>query len=356
MQQHPVPQNVTQYQFRLVGDMTLKQFLELAGGLVLAYLFYASNLIFFIKWPFALLSLFLGIALAFFPIEERPLDVWIINFLKSIYAPTRFIWRKTNRIPSFFNFTAHDIIEKVTATKTVKAPPTPSKLAPVSDLSAEELDKIQGLESLLGELEKSAPAPTQAINPATAGPPAETLKPTVTVRKLKSANVIFDGQSAAAPRPIPRPAPPVSKDVVVPPDAPPEIPKSPPSSTISHQPSAIDPNIFVSNPSVQGQTVEAQSIAQQIHLPAAPKKANLVVGMVVDREGHLVENAIVEIVTEDGIPARALKTNSLGQFFISTPLSKGSYSIQIEAEGLTFPPHELLAQDKLIPPLLLRAT
>ena len=41
MQQHPVPQNVTQYQFRLVGDMTLKQFLELAGGMLLAYLIYA---------------------------------------------------------------------------------------------------------------------------------------------------------------------------------------------------------------------------------------------------------------------------------------------------------------------------
>ena len=75
MQQHPVPQNVTQYQFRLVGDMTLKQFLELAGGMLLAYLIYASNLFIVFKLPLALLGLFLGIALAFFPIEDRPLDV-----------------------------------------------------------------------------------------------------------------------------------------------------------------------------------------------------------------------------------------------------------------------------------------
>ena len=96
MQQHPIPQNVTQYQFRLVGDMTLKQFLELAGGMVLAYLFFASNLIFIVKWPLVILSLLFGAGLAFFPIEDRPLDQWITNFIKAIYQPTRFTWQKTN--------------------------------------------------------------------------------------------------------------------------------------------------------------------------------------------------------------------------------------------------------------------
>ena len=106
MQQHPVPQNVTQYQFRLVGDMTLKQFLELAGCLLLAYLFYASNLIFIFKWPLVLLSIFFGIALAFFPLEDRPLDTWIINFVKAIYGPTRFNWKKSDKIPPMFIFEA----------------------------------------------------------------------------------------------------------------------------------------------------------------------------------------------------------------------------------------------------------
>ncbi|KKR52786.1 MAG: hypothetical protein UT88_C0021G0001, partial [Candidatus Woesebacteria bacterium GW2011_GWD2_40_19] len=32
MEQHPIPQNISSYQFRLVGDMTLKQFFQLAGG------------------------------------------------------------------------------------------------------------------------------------------------------------------------------------------------------------------------------------------------------------------------------------------------------------------------------------
>ena len=38
MQQHPVPRNVTGFQFKLVGDMTLKQFGYLAGGVVMGYI------------------------------------------------------------------------------------------------------------------------------------------------------------------------------------------------------------------------------------------------------------------------------------------------------------------------------
>ena len=51
-QQHPIPQQISSYQFRLVGDMTLKQFFQLAGGALVSLLFYASPLHPLIKWPF----------------------------------------------------------------------------------------------------------------------------------------------------------------------------------------------------------------------------------------------------------------------------------------------------------------
>jgi len=53
MEQHPIPQNITGYQFRLVGDMTLKQFAMLAGGIIVALLFYYSPFPAFFKFPFA---------------------------------------------------------------------------------------------------------------------------------------------------------------------------------------------------------------------------------------------------------------------------------------------------------------
>lgn len=94
MEQHAVPQDITGFKFKLVGDMTLKQFGELAFGAIMAYLFFASPLHPVIKWPFVIFFIFLGIALAFLPIQERPLDIWIINFFKAIYKPTYFTWRK----------------------------------------------------------------------------------------------------------------------------------------------------------------------------------------------------------------------------------------------------------------------
>ncbi|GEM_PF-386490 len=94
MEQHPVPQNVTTFQFRLIGDMTIKQFGYLASGILLAYVCYKLPLPFFFTWPLALISGLGGFGLAFVPIEERPMDVWVLSFLRNVYSPTQFIWQK----------------------------------------------------------------------------------------------------------------------------------------------------------------------------------------------------------------------------------------------------------------------
>lgn len=94
MEHHAVPQQVTSYEFRLVGSMTLKQFIKLASGLILAFIFYHSKLIFFIKWPLVAVCASLGTALAFLPVNEQPLEKWIFAFFHSIYSPTIFIWQK----------------------------------------------------------------------------------------------------------------------------------------------------------------------------------------------------------------------------------------------------------------------
>ncbi len=94
MEQHPVPQNVTTFQFRLIGDMTLKQFGYLAAGAIAAYVCYKLPLPFFFTWPLTIASALLGFGLAFVPIEERPMDIWILSFFKSIYSPTQYVWHK----------------------------------------------------------------------------------------------------------------------------------------------------------------------------------------------------------------------------------------------------------------------
>jgi len=78
---------------------------------------------------------------------------------------------------------------------------------------------------------------------------------------------------------------------------------------------------------------------------------NVLSGLVKDSTNHLVEGAILIVKNEAGIPVRALKTNKLGQFIISTPLPVGRYHIEIEKEGLNFDIIEFEAKGEIIPPI-----
>lgn len=104
MRQHPIPQDITNYKFHLIGSLTLKQFAEVAVAAILAFGLNSTNLIGIVKWPLIILIVILGVMVAFVPIEDRPLDHWIMTFFKNIYKPTKFFWKKKARIPDFFNF------------------------------------------------------------------------------------------------------------------------------------------------------------------------------------------------------------------------------------------------------------
>ena len=97
MEQHPIPQQITSYEFKLVGEMTLKQFGKAAGGIIAALLINALPLVFFIKWPLIFLFAGGGLALAFVPFQDRPLEGWLKAFIKSIYAPTIYVYKKRSR-------------------------------------------------------------------------------------------------------------------------------------------------------------------------------------------------------------------------------------------------------------------
>lgn len=101
MDQHPVPQNISSYEFRLVGDMTLKQFLQLAGGGFVGLVFYRLPLPLLLKWPLIFLSIFIGIMLAFIPVQGRPFSAWLLAFIRAVYTPTEFYWEQktTNTSP-----------------------------------------------------------------------------------------------------------------------------------------------------------------------------------------------------------------------------------------------------------------
>lgn len=100
MDQHPVPQNISSYEFRLVGDMTLKQFFQLAGGVIGGVIIYKLPLPFLLKYPLAGLSILLGVMLAFVPVSGRPFSQWIVAFIKAVYSPTEYQWAESTQPPN----------------------------------------------------------------------------------------------------------------------------------------------------------------------------------------------------------------------------------------------------------------
>jgi hypothetical protein len=70
--------------------------------------------------------------------------------------------------------------------------------------------------------------------------------------------------------------------------------------------------------------------------PPPANVPNVIVGLVRDPSGLLLTEVVIIVKDLAGEPVRALKTNKVGQFAISTPLPNGSYTIELEKDGFQF--------------------
>jgi len=95
-QGHPIPRQITTFEFKLIGFLTLRQFLYLV-------IFIPAGYLTFVLFPIPLLNILFGIlvgaigpALAFVPINDRPLEIWIKNLIKRLTSPTQYFYKKQN--------------------------------------------------------------------------------------------------------------------------------------------------------------------------------------------------------------------------------------------------------------------
>lgn len=135
MEQHPIPQPVSSYEFQLIGSMTLKQFAKLTSCVLVAIVFYTLPLPAFLKWPLIIFFILLGLGLAFFPINERPLDTWIFSFFKAVFSPTQYVWRRTP-LSKQTKSTAVNIPSLPKTTTSLINPPTITNQTPLTQTSA----------------------------------------------------------------------------------------------------------------------------------------------------------------------------------------------------------------------------
>ena len=349
MDQHPIPQNISSYQFRLIGDMTLRQFFLLLGGGVVGYMFYITNLPGIIKWFFIFIAVLMGVAFAFLPLEGRPLDQWLMAFIKTIYAPTRFFWKKDPKLPNYLN---NQVIKA--ASQNI-APPTPLSVPKtLPDIDTPAIAKIDVLQNERLNQINLLFSQDQNANPTNSPPPLAPASPT-------------GGSNSINHQQIALPTPPNTQYPI--PNTPIKVAVQPMENiSIVHTPSSPIENTILQDPATAGHPIISNQPAPiqtsldgstavfnpNLPFPSISENPNTLMGMVTDQTGKIVENAVIEIKNQSGT-VRATKTNRLGQFFLATPLSDDSYQIEIEKAGLTFSPISLKLEGKIYPPLDIKA-
>lgn len=102
MQSHQIPRQITTFEFKLIGFLTLRQFIYLAIFSGLAVVCYYAVPIPILNILAAIIAAAIGLVFAFVPINERPLDVWIKNLFKKLFSASQYYYVKKNQPPSFF--------------------------------------------------------------------------------------------------------------------------------------------------------------------------------------------------------------------------------------------------------------
>lgn len=298
MEQHPIPQQISSYEFKLVGDMTLKQFLKAAVGIILAIIINSTKLIILVKWPLMLFLAGGGLALAFIPFEDRPLEIWVLSFLKAIYSPTVYIYRRK----ADKNWLDLDLTKNikqneediVIAGGRLKSNLWGSKLKDAIGVIGVKKDEKKGEINIELEAKPEIKKIITEEKPKVEVKPSEKVETKVEDWRDQKANLNLKTEKLGA---------------------------------------------------------TGKAIFGSIPMPDIPEIPNVIVGMATSMEGGIIDGVIIEVQDEQGNPSRVLKTNSLGQFKTTTPLASGRYLIIAEKDGYNFDRVNIDLKDQIVQPI-----
>lgn len=414
MENHPIPQDVTGFKFKIIGSMTVKQFAYVVAAGIFCTITFVSPLHFLLKYPLMIIFGLIGVALAFVPVGGRPLDKMLIYFARSVPRENQFVYRKKGIDLSQYEF--------LKPPKTVQQPQQPQQAPQQSKDTA----KRQALASALRnsyfrpdnqEMQYFASLKASFDNPGTAiVTPTPLANETKKVMPVRIQPVIKEQEVVNPVKPV---LPQVSEEEIKQKMAQTEVvkPVASPTPKAADEVAEIKKEIqdIRTYEQTAGYTAEleqkvrdleqklAESLGQtasyqqkvlqqakqvsqatpvtptqkeapkantvktitpQSNLtsgfPSLPDIPNIVLGIIKDPRGKVLQNILVEVVDTNEIPVRAFKTNALGQFISATPLPNGTYKIyfddpgknhefetvQVEMKGEIFNPLEITSIDQ----------
>ena len=370
---HPIPQDITGFQFKLIGNMTIKQFAYLAGGFVFAWVFYILPIFFLVKLIFVLGFAALGASLAFLPIGGRPMDLMFVNFIKAVFRPTQYVYEQTNvtldekemRNMRDFNKKRQTISEMsdIQLQNFLKTLPKTTSMADKKEMvffnnlsqyqagaktqalpgyvpqhafanSAPVQQPAQNL-SLLPKVEQKpqtlpvAPTPTpvndlQKTNDALAKQLKEEKDKEIAQENVSSGEFLEAHQKVLEMQKN-------LNDIQLQKQQLEDKLTNLEKQMATQKQPIFSPTVATEQPQ-QTQFVRSipQNMTKNVGLVATPEFPNIISGIIKDPRGNPLSNILVEIKDAQSNAVRAFKTNALGQFASATALGNGEYTIEFE--------------------------
>lgn len=458
--QHPVPQNVMDVEFKLIGELTIRQFSYLLVFAVIAFLTAKTGLPVIFKYPLILVFILSGLAFAFLPFNDITLDKWVSNYIRAVTNPRFRVWKHIQRVPYYFTLDAKKQDQNNSQIKQVynqkqrgsieeflnKNKPSNVAFDDESDIQATENEFFSKLG--LNTSNKTVKPISQPVTQST--PQGEKVKPenlhkemfedethtkdkytslaldptlpvktfqenakplsqqsdTDNAKKQEKVNAAqyqehlkeLDSLKKQLLKDIEKNkfkirddkkteiqnlnsnasiSNPLNKNLGTEeqlknrePSLKQEIPAEEKKQDMIEQKTTQTPqpktSLFKSLFSALGSNTAADKVEVQPtnnttevkeKTPALNDvKPNILKGNTQDIHGNIIQDTIVIIKNSDNDPVRALKTNALGEFEVSTPLDEGSYKIEAIKEGFSFTPIEVNASGQVINPVKLIGT
>lgn len=347
MDNHPIPQDITGFQFKLIGNMTIRQFVYLAAGVVVAFfIFFILPIPFLIKLPLSIIFLIIGASFAFVPISGRPMDTMVSNFFKALSAQTQYIYQKTGGdLSKTQNFA--DIETQTNAQNQVSANPSVSPVdsSVNSALATPPPPPITNeLEASIMQVAPVSSTPMPALQ-SVPEPAAYGNVPSPSIQEYEEMPAATEVESVIAGQS--------------------ELQKL--LLETQRQKEALEKELLVLKSKLESQngkkTQNVRKVPQGLEKTAGvlsiPQEPNLITGIIKDPRGNLLQNILVEVKDSEDNPVRAFKTNELGQFASATPLNNGKYvltfedskgehkfdAVEIEVVGSAVLPLEIISVD-----------
>lgn len=419
MDNHPIPQDITGFKFKIIGSMTIKQFAYVvAAGIFCTLTFVAMSK----SHPFLMVPIMgifaaAGIGLAFVPVGGRPLDKMLVYFARSIPKENQFVYKKQGIDLSKFEFLKPTkSVQQQQQPAQQQAPQLSKNEAKRKALASalrnshfrpddQELQYFSNLKASFDNPDIAVSTPTPLANeirkvtPPSAQP-QNIQQNNVAQAKPSVANVTdtevrqrMEQNNLAKPTPVaPQKKQAESVD---------EIKKEIQDIKVAEQSLGKTEELEAKIRDLEKQLAEAmgqtatfqqqvmqqakqvpntpavtptpkeppkaenvKSVTPQSNLstgfPTLPDTPNIILGIVKDPRGKVLQNILVEVVDKNELPVRAFKTNALGKFIAATPLPNGVYKIyfedpsknhefetvQIEMKGEIFNPLEIISIDQ----------